>query len=257
MNRVRKTLFIMVLIAFAVAAVSCNKKDNTPAKENVKLPPEHAKAVEAIKKSFEESKKATAAKVNGATISMFDLVREMNTIGPEYIKPGQQKDPKVDEKVRKEALDRLIYRELAVQEAIRQGIQAPPQNIDQEIAKMKADLKTEDAYRQKLSSAGITEAELKKQIERSILVEMITEREIFDKVKVDPNQVRKTYEREKASYRGPSGQMTFEEARPRIEEKLMTPLVQKREDEWVAHLKKAARIEIAPAQAAKEIHSIN
>ena len=182
----------------------------------------------------------------------------MNEVGPQYIKPGQKKDPKVDEKVRKEALDRLIYRELAVQEARRQGMQPPPGAVEDELKKMKAALKTEDAYRQKLANSGLTEEELKKQLERNILVDMITEHEIFDKVKVDPKLVKKSYEKEKSSYKGPSGQvMSFEEARPIIEEKLMRPLVQKREDVWVAELKKAAKIDIIQNQAEKEIHSTN
>ena len=255
MNRVLKTTFLIMLIFLAGVACNRNKEAAKPA---VKLPPGHEKAVEAITKSMEEAKKAIEAKVNGVVISGYDLVKEMNAIAPQYIKPGQPKDPKVDEKVRKEALDRLIYRELAVQEAMKQGLQVPPQNIDQEIAKMKKTLKTEDAYRQKLSSLGVTEAELRKQIERSILIDMVTEKEIFDKVKVDPNLVKKTYAKEKGSYKGPSGQvMSFEEARPLIEEKLMTPLVQKREDEWVAQLKKAAKIEISQEQASKKIHAVN
>jgi len=40
--------------------------------------------------------------------------------------------------------------------------------------------------------------------------------------------------------------MTFEEARPLIEKDLMTSAVQKREDEWVAEMRKGARIDITP-----------
>jgi len=98
--------------------------------------------------------------------------------------------------------------------------------------------------------SGITEEELKKQLEKNILIEMITEKEIFNKVNIDPGEVKKTYAREKKSFKGPSGQMSFEEARPAIEEKLMPAAVKKREDEWVEELKKAARIEIISDQSA-------
>ncbi len=181
----------------------------------------------------------------------------MNEIVSQYIKPGQKKDPGIDEKVRKEALDRLIYRELAVQEAKRQGIQPPSGAVDEQLKKFKAALKTEDAYRQKLKDSGLSEDDLRKQIARNILVEMINEKEIFDKVKVDPMLVKKTYAKEKASYKGPSGaQMSFDEARPIIEEKLMKPLVQKREDEWVEGLEKTAKIEITLDKSAKDIHRL-
>jgi len=249
--------FFIIMSTLSFALISCSK-EKTPAKEAVKAPPEHTKVIEAYRKSLDDARKNIVATVNGVNITSYDLVNEMNVVGPQYIKPGQKKDPKVDEKVRKEALDRLIYRELAVQEAKRQGMQPPPGAVEDELKKMKAALKTEDAYRQKLANTGLTEEELKKQIERNILVDMITEHEIFDKVKVDPKLVKKTYEKEKGSYKGPSGQMmSFEEARPIIEEKLMRPLVQKREDVWVAGLKKAAKIDIIQSQAVKEIHSTN
>lgn len=247
---------IMALIVITAAGISC-KRSNAPAKEGMNLPPEHAKAVEAVKKSLNESKNVPAARVNGSTITMFDLVSEMNAVAPNFIKPGQQRDPKIDEKVKKEALDRLIYRELAIQDAVRQGLKVPPANLDEAMMRFKTGLKTEGAYREYLAKSSLTEDELKKQMERNMLVHMITEKEIFDKIKIDPALVKKTYAKEKGSYRNASGQMSFEEARPLIEEKLMTPRAQKREDEWVESLRKSAKIEIVPAQSLKEIHSLN
>jgi len=251
MNRRPGIITLTILCVFTVAGISCNRDKAAP-----KLSPEQAKMAEANKRSIEASKKTTVAKVNGAVVTMYELVREMNEIAPQYIKPGQEKDPQVDEKVKKEALDRLIYRELAVQEALREGMKVGPETIEGGLKKVKADLKSEDAYREKLTKSGITEEELKKQIERNILVEMVTEREIFGKVKIDPEQVKKMYAKKRASYRGPAGQMSFEEARPLIEEELMKPAVNEREDEWVDGLRKAAKIEITLDQSAKEIHKV-
>jgi hypothetical protein len=256
MKTFAKTAGMIILVCVAILTVySCNR--NKTEKETAKLPPEHAKAVEAYKKGVEESKKIIVAKVNGAAITMNELIREMNTVAPQYVRPGQKKDRQLDKKIEKEALDRLIYRELAVQDAARQGITVPPQAVGEEMQKARSRFKTDDAFRASLAKAGITEDELRRDIERSLIVDMITEKEIFDKVKVDPLQVKKTYEREKASFTGPGGkQLSFEEARPIIEQKLMTPLVQKREDAWVDGLKKAAKIEITLGESAKEIHSI-
>lgn len=250
----KKALFGSVTLAILVLAltcVSCNRE-----KAASKLPLEQARADKAMNKSIETSKQNTVAKVNGVTITMYDLINEMNTVAPQYIKPGQKRDQQVDEKVKKAAMDRLVFRELAVQEAIRQGMKVAPENVEAALKKIKDALKTEQAYREKLRQKGLTEEELKKQLERNILVDMITEKEIFKKVTVDPTQIKKVYARDKASYKGPSGQMSFEEARPLIEEKLMTPLVQKREDAWVDSLTKAAKIEITLDEPAKGIHSM-
>ncbi len=257
MNRTsRRMVALTIVCALALAGVSC-KGDKASSKGTANMTPEQAKAVESYKKSIEDSKKAIVAKVNGVNITMRDLIEEMNTIAPQYIKSGQERNTKVDEKVRKDALDRLIYRELAVQEATRQGIKVPTEAIADRLKKLKTGLKSEDAYRENLARSGLTEDELKKQFERNILVDMITEKEIFGKVAIDPQQVKKTYVKKKASYKGPSGQqMSLEEARPFIERELMTPAVHKREDEWVEGLKKAAKIEITVDQSAKGIQAV-
>ncbi len=249
--------FISLLIAFSLFLPACNRQKDE-SKQKGLMPPEHAKIIEKYRESLNKSKNINVAKVNGVAISMYNLVAEMNTITPQYLKPGQAKDPELEKKIQKEALDRLIYRELADQEAISQGLKVDPAMIAAELQKMKTPLKTEDAYRQKLANSGLTEEDLKKQIERNILVDMIIQKEIFDKVHVDPELVKKTYAREKGSYKGPSGKiMSFEEARPLIEEKLMRPLVQKREDQWVDGLRKAAKIEITTDKSAMGIHSVN
>ena len=251
-----RTIFLIALIAVELTGVSCNRDKvsgtgtTTPASEQAKMAEERGR-------SAEKFKKTTVAKVNGVDISAYDLIKEINVIAPQHVKPGQERDAKLVEKMNKEALDRLIYRELAIQEATRQGIKVPSEAVAEELKRTKADLKSEDAYREQLAKSGITEEELKKQIERNILVEMITEKEIFNKVTVDPAEVKKTFAGKKKSFKGPSGQMSFEEARPAIEEELMAAAVKKREDEWVEGLKKAARIEITSDQSAKGAHGAN
>lgn len=252
MKTFARTIFIVAIIAAGLTACS---KDKVTEVKSGKLTPEQAKAAEARIKAIEAAKKTIVAKVNGVDISMNELINEMNTVAPEYLKPGQKGDPKVDAEVRKEALNRLIYRELAVQEAARQKMTVPPEAITDELKKIKEDLKSEAAYQEKLARTGTTEEALKRQLERNILIDMITEKEIFEKVKIDPKLIEKTYAKEKGLYKGPSGQMSFEEARPLIEKKLMEPAVAKREDEWVNGMKKAAKIEITLDQSAKDIRS--
>jgi hypothetical protein len=255
MKKFAKKLCVMLLCASAFTVASCNR--NKAGKGTTNLSPEQSKVVDAYRKSVEEAKKIVVARVNGIGITMNDLIGEMNSIGPQYARPGQKKDPALDKKIRTEALDRLIDRELAVQEARRQGMTAPSQEVAAQMQKIRAGFKTEEDFRVSLAKAGITEEELKENIERNILVDMITEKEIFDKVKVDPALVKKTYEKDKASFAGPTGKkLSFEEARPLIEQKLMTPLVQKREDVWVDSLKKSAKIEITLGESAKEIRDV-
>ena len=241
-----RTIFVIVLITIELTGVSCSR-DKVSGKGS-----EQSKMLEERKKSADKLRKTTVAKVNGVDISAYDLMKEINVVAPQHVKPGQEKDPKVVETINKEALERLIYRELAIQEATRQGMKVPSEAVAEELKKTKAEMKSEEAYRENLMKSGITEEELKKQLERNILIDMITEKEIFNKVTVDPGEVKKTFARRKKSFKGPAGQMSFEEARPVIEEELMTAAVNKREDEWVEELKKRARIEVTLDQYAKE-----
>jgi len=241
----RRTFCCIIAISIGFAIGSCSKVE--PPKKEPPTPSSESQGIAGEQqKRLEESKNTAAAKVDGIPISRFDLVAEMNAIAPQYIKPGQKRDPKTDEKVRKEALNRLIDRELAVQAAKKQGLKAPAEAVAEELKRIKEEMKTEDAYRKNLATSGITEEDLKMRIERNLLVEMITEKEVFGKAVVDPEEARKVYEKKYASRKGPSRPMTFEEARPLIEKELMTAAVQKREDEWVREMRKGAKIEIAP-----------
>jgi hypothetical protein len=246
MNSIAKGILCSIAVIFIVFTMTSCTGEKAPTREPSKPSAEPSRRVEEPPKSIEEPNRTIAAKVNGVAIPMNDLAQEMNAIAPQYIKPGQKKDPKTDEIIRKEALDRLIYRELAVQAAKREGMKAPAGAVAEELKRLKAEMKTEDAFRQKLMKSGITEEELKGRIGKNILVGMITEKEIFGKVTVDLDEARKVYAKRGNSFRGPSGPMTFEQARPLIEMELKTAAVQKREDEWIGELKKTARIEIAP-----------
>jgi len=235
---------IAITLVFPMSSCTGGK----PPDKAVQIPPAPAPAgiPGEDRKSAEEPKKAVSAKVNGVPIAAGDLVDEMNAVAPEYLGQGRKRDAKIDEKIRKEALNRLIYRELAVQQAKKEGMKAPAGAVAEEMKRIKTEEKTEEAFRQRLAKSGMTEEELRRRIERNLLVEMITEKEVFGKAVVNPDEARKVYEKKANSYKGPSGPMTFEEARPLIDKELMTAAVQKREDEWVAEMKKGAKIEIAP-----------
>jgi hypothetical protein len=216
----RRLLGFLVPAILAISLNSCGGDKPTEA-EKTRPSSEPSGRTETQRRGIEESKSTIVAKVNGAPVSGLDLVNEMNQVAPQYIKPGQARGPGLDKKIRQEALDRLIYRELAVQEAKRAGLKAPPEAVSEELGRIRKEWKTEESFRQFLAKSGITEEEIKIQVERNILVEMITEKEIFGKVTMD----------------AASGQTEMDKDR-------MAAAVRKREDAWISGLKKRARIEI-------------
>jgi foldase protein PrsA len=189
----------ILLLGIGLSGVSCSKEKAT---EVTKAPPPgHATMIEEFRQqSVEESKKIVIAKVNGVDITMKELIEMMNEILPVYKTSAGPNSPDLDERVKKEALDLLLFRELALQEAKRQKLKADPKAVDQVINHLMENLGSDLNYRQYVQGLGYTEETFREQIEKDKLFEMITSKEITGKSKVDGQLVRDIYEREKESF---------------------------------------------------------
>jgi len=209
----------LVMVGFALAGAPC-AHGASAGNDNAVKPAEHEEMLEKYRKGVEESKKVVVARVNGAEITMYDLLNRMNRIAPFYVKAGQPRDPGTDVRVRQEALDVLIFRELAVQEAVNQGMKVELEAVDRSVKTLKDRLGSEDAYRAYLSREGLTEESLRKAIGRDQLYERIAEKEIFRKVQA-------------------TGQNDL-------------PAVEARRREWEAEMKKTAKIQILMKVANQE-----
>ena len=144
----------------------------------------------------------------------------MNATAPQYLAKGQQRTPELDEKVRNDALDILIFQELAVQEAKKRGMKVKPEVIDGAVKKIKAD-KGSEAFQTYLAENGLTEDELRKTIEQDALFEMIAAQEIDVKITVTDAALRERYKKEKAGMKDAAhGQMTFEAAKGMLEQRI-------------------------------------
>ena len=244
-------LFILIMGVFMLSISSCKKKEEPPkagAKlEQPPLTPEQKRQLEIVKKEVEESKKTIVAKVNGEPITMFQIVREMNSIAPRYLKEGEHASPEITEKIKKEALETLIDKELAIQEAKRQKITIRKETIDNVIDKLIEMLGSKKAFNQDLKEKNLTEYELRKNIERSHLYELITKREIYDKIVVNDEVLKSYYEKNKKLFVLPSNppkQMSFEEAKDLVKKYYKGDEGRRLMNIWLEGLKKDAKIEI-------------
>jgi hypothetical protein len=226
----KKSAFIAVMVVFVIFqfTLSACKKAKTDAKT---APEAHMK--EMVKKSFEESKKVTAATVNGEPITMFALLREMNVIGPQYLASGAKKSDELDAKVRKDALNNLIFQELAVQEAKKRGMKIKPETIEEQLKKIKAEAGSDSAFRKYLADNSLTEDDLRKSIEQDALFELIATQEVDGKITVTDAALRERYKKEKATMKDANHkQMTFEASKGMIEQKVRSEAADKRMREW-------------------------
>jgi len=240
-NSYRTLALCMITAAISLTHASCKKEEPIAPPPS----PEQKAVMEVLKKSAEVAKTVFAAKVNGVEVTMHDLVREMNRIAPKYVKDGEKTPPATTAKIRKEALDNLIFNELAVQEAVRQGITVSPEKVNEVVKLMKEQLGSNDAYQKYLDDLGITEEGLKKRIERSHLLEIVTAKEVYQKITIEDKDARLEYEKNKTLYKNGDKQLTYDEAAPVVKKRLTAVIGADRKQEWGKVLRKKAKIEIA------------
>jgi hypothetical protein len=247
-----KNLQVTIMVGLLAAAISftgssCKKEQKSAAPQPT---PEQKAQVEEAKKeakqSAEAAKTVIVAQVNGVDITMLDLVNEMNAIAQRNAARGQKNnDPKAMEKVKKEALDNLIFKELAIQESIKQGMTVTPEQVDNVVKLMKEQTGSKEAFQQYLDERQMTEADLRKRIERSHRFEMITGKEIYQKVKIDEKDMRADYEKNKSEYKDDTGrQLSYDEASNFIRRKMMSEKGTALKKEWAKTLRKNASVVI-------------
>lgn len=118
----------------------------------------------------------TAAMVNGAEISNLRLERHFD----EYVKGKGRNitkmiNPKVYKKLKREALDQLIEKELLWQEAQRRGIQVSDADVAAALKEQESQYKTRDAYLRKLENAGFDEKSYADYVRREIAIQRCIE----------------------------------------------------------------------------------
>jgi len=235
------TTVIMAVVCTQLLLPGCKRSESPAAKTT----PEQAHQKEMLTRSFEESKKVTTMNVNGAVITEFFVLREMNAAAPQYLASGQKRTRELDAKIRRDAINVLITQELAVQEARRRSIAVPAAVMDDELRRIRSQAGSESAFKDYLVSNGLTEEELRKIIETDVLFERIASLEIDRKIDLSDAALRKRYEREKAGMQDAAHrQMSFEDARGMLEQRLRAEASEKRLKAWEKELRKNARIEI-------------
>jgi hypothetical protein len=213
-------MILLIAALMVLAGVSCSKKDAGTNVGTIKKPEGHQKMVTDYISNLEEMKKTVVERVNGADITKYDVFTRASKLTPNYLQRGQQMTPELEKKVMKEALDELVFRELAIQEAIRQQMKVPQKEIDAMLQEYKMKIGPEKEYEAYLKKKNITEASIIKLIEREQLFRRITVKEIFEKVK--------------------------KEGAGKEQE------VEKRKRAWEQELKKNAKIEILLLEAEKK-----
>ena len=148
-----------------------------------------------------------AAVVNGQVITMFDL--QKNAL-PDIIRSGLNPENPANAKqvdtVFRKVLDLMIMDILIAQEAKRLKVSISPSEIDNEIAKlMQGRNMTKQQFEEQLTRQKSSVAELRGNIEKTLLRQKIMSMEVGRKVVVTPEEIQTYYEAHKSTMYDRSG----------------------------------------------------
>lgn len=172
--------------------------------------------------------------VNGDIITSSDLddAIEVNRLR----NPSERRERPVLEK---EILEELIDRRLLVQEARRLMIsEVSTEEIDDAVRQVKAGYADEEAFRDALLDADMTEADMREQLKDQLLIRRFIERRIRLIVRVDMEEVRRFFEANKEGM----GDRSFQEFRDELRELLIEKKTNERLDEYRKELREKADI---------------
>lgn len=151
-----------------------------------------------ISHGMEKAKNIIAARVNGTEITMFSVLKMMRRIASTQGDSASQKTP---DEIKQEALDRLIFHELAFQKAQSDKVIIDKKEVDNALSSIKTRLKGEAGYNRYLEREMLTEKELMHEIEKSLLLEKIFSAEVIEKTVISEDEIVKAYEQNKSDYK--------------------------------------------------------
>ena len=140
------------------------------------------------------------ARVNGAVLTDRDLVREMFTIFP-YAKQHNGFPKAQEASIRQGALEMIIFEELVYQDAKQRKLVVSAAKVNAAEAEFQKQFRSPDEYNQymQLEMRGSRQV-LRKQIERSLLIEEVLKAEVDDKSAVTLAEVRAYYDKNPARF---------------------------------------------------------
>ena len=189
----RYLVVFALLLAMAVNA-SSQVSSHTPTAP--------AKATTPASSPFQVSDKPVA-KVNGATLTDRDLLREMLQIFPYASQHnGFPKDQEAS--IRQGALQMIIFEELVYQEAQRRKLAVSPQQLNQSELEFKKQFHSSQEYQQYLNTEmGGSEQNVVNKIKRSLLIEQVLKTEVENKSTVTLAETRAFYDKNPGRFQIP------------------------------------------------------
>jgi parvulin-like peptidyl-prolyl isomerase len=134
-------------------------------------------------------------KVNSAVLTDRDLLREMFALFP-YAKMHNGFPKQQEPEIRRGAMQMIIFEELVYQEAVRRRMTVSSERILREENKFKQQFASQADFNEYLKvEVDGSEAKLRQQIKRSVLIETLLKNELDSKASVSASEARTYYDK--------------------------------------------------------------
>ena len=149
-----------------------------------------------------EAKAGVAATVNGADVATEDVLRELNRVERLFLATGKALTCKQLTRLRTDVMEGMVRRELLYQES-KKKFHVTDAEIDVEISKLKEQYRSEAELNAALASMGLSPANLKAHVERTLAVQKIIDADFSSKAVVTDKEIWSYYDKNRDSFRQP------------------------------------------------------
>ena len=144
MKRITYTATVLLLSALIISSPAIASTTNSSSAGSLSKQQQAVYEQERadIQKKSMAARKEIVARVNGTEINKYDLLGMMNRVVNAYYKHVKEPSDEITREIRQRALDRLIFEELAIAEAVKQKLQVAPEEVQEVIDTLKMAYKT-------------------------------------------------------------------------------------------------------------------
>ncbi len=142
-------------------------------------------------------------RVNGEPITQAALDKEMTRYQAQTSLPDQATDAGKMEAVRKKVLDGMVDRVLLLQESSRLGVSVSEEQLEGEMKRFKERFSSPEQFETILAHMKLTEADLRAEYRKRMLIRSLIEREVTPKVQVSEGEIQTFYDQNPSLFQVP------------------------------------------------------
>ena len=133
------------------------------------------------------------AVVNGDVISRIQFDKELKVHLERVSRQGRQISDDQMEELKKDILEGLIEREVLYQESQKAGIKIADQKVNDQLAGIKKRFPNEEEFKKALASMGLTEEEVRAQIQRGLAIRELIDQKVASKIAITDEETNAYY----------------------------------------------------------------